>query len=153
MFNSNEGYRPMKFQPGQSGNPAGRPPGARNKKTLAMEALLDGESEAVMQKLIGLAKLGDDLALRLCVERMVAPRRERPVPLRLPRIRSEEDLQVAIDEISDALGEGEITPREATDLLKFVDGVNLTLQSSEIVERLDRIDARLAQKSPSEIGQ
>jgi hypothetical protein len=30
----------MQFQPGQSGNPAGRPPGARNKKTLAMEEML-----------------------------------------------------------------------------------------------------------------
>jgi hypothetical protein len=34
------------FAPGQSGNPAGRPKGARNKATLAVEALLVGEAEA-----------------------------------------------------------------------------------------------------------
>jgi hypothetical protein len=28
----------MKFQPGQSGNPAGRPPGSLNRKTLALAA-------------------------------------------------------------------------------------------------------------------
>lgn len=142
----------MQFQPGQSGNPAGRPPGARNKKTLAIEALLDDESEEVMQKLIGLAKVGDDVALRLCVERILPKRRDRPVPLQLPRIRTDDDLQKAIDQITDALGEGEITPREAADLLKFVDGVNLTLNSSEIAARLDRIEARLAEKSGGQVG-
>ncbi|HXW71128.1 MAG TPA: DUF5681 domain-containing protein, partial [Methylocella sp.] len=40
----------MTFLPGQSGNPAGRPRGARNKQTIALEALLDGQSEALMQK-------------------------------------------------------------------------------------------------------
>jgi hypothetical protein len=51
----------MTFLPGQSGNPAGRPRGSRNKKTLFLESLLDGESEALMRRLIGLAKMGDDL--------------------------------------------------------------------------------------------
>ena len=135
----------MTFQPGQSGNPGGRPPGARNQKTLALEALLGDESEAVIQKLIGLAKLGDDLALRLCVERILPKPRERPVPLQLPRIRTDDDVRAAIDQITNALGEGEVTPREAADLLKFVDGAAWTLQSSDVVARLDRIETRLAQ--------
>jgi len=135
----------MTFQPGESGNPAGRPPGARNKKTLAVEALLDDESEEVMRKLIGLAKVGDEVALRLCVDRMLPRRRERPVPLQLPRIRTDDDVRAAIDRITEALGEGEVTPREAADLLKFVDGASWTLQSSDVVARLDRIETRLAQ--------
>jgi Family of unknown function (DUF5681) len=36
-----------RFQKGQSGNPSGRPRGARNKTTLAAEALLDGEAENI----------------------------------------------------------------------------------------------------------
>jgi hypothetical protein len=35
------------FKPGQSGNPRGRPKGARHKATLAAQKLLDGESEAL----------------------------------------------------------------------------------------------------------
>jgi hypothetical protein len=135
----------MTFQPGESGNPAGRPPGARNKKALAVEALLDDESEEVMRKLIGLAKVGDEVALRLCVDRMLPRRRERPVPLQLPRIRTDDDVRAAIDRITEALGEGEVTPREAADLLKFVDGASWTLQSSDVVARLDRIETRIAQ--------
>lgn len=49
---------------------------------------LDCEAEAVMQKIIGMANMDEEVAIRLCVEGMVAPRRERPVPLDLPRIES-----------------------------------------------------------------
>jgi ABC-type uncharacterized transport system substrate-binding protein len=40
-----------RFQPGQSGNPGGRPKGSRNKATLALECLLDGQAEALMSPL------------------------------------------------------------------------------------------------------
>src|SRR5580700_4665030 len=125
----------MTFLPGQSGNPAGRPRGSRNKKTLALEALLDGESEALMQRLIDLAKMGDDLAMRLCVDRMLAPQRERPVPLKLPRIESDQDARRASAEVMDALGEGEITPKEAERLLRAVAGAAMIMQSTEIAAR------------------
>jgi Family of unknown function (DUF5681) len=35
------------FEPGQSGNPNGRPKGARNRVTRAIEALIDGQGEAL----------------------------------------------------------------------------------------------------------
>src|SRR6267378_2403412 len=46
------GKRGKPFAPGQSGNPAGRPVGSRNKATLAIDALLDGEGEALTRKAI-----------------------------------------------------------------------------------------------------
>src|SRR5215204_4346329 len=55
-----------RFKPG---NP-GRPKGARHKTTLAIEALLDGEAEALTRKAIELAKAGDLVALRLCLDRI-----------------------------------------------------------------------------------
>jgi hypothetical protein len=45
------------FQPGN----AGRPKGTRNKTTLALEALLDGEAEALTRKAIEMALTGDGL--------------------------------------------------------------------------------------------
>jgi hypothetical protein len=134
----------MTFLPGQSGNPAGRPRGSRNKKTLFLEALLDGESEALMRRLIGLAKMGDDLAMRLCVERMMPPRRERPVPLPLPRIDSEADARRASSEVIEALGEGEVTPKEAEQLLRAIAGAGVIMQSGEMAERVKWIQERLA---------
>jgi hypothetical protein len=137
----------MTFLPGQSGNPAGRPRGARNKKTIALEALIDAESEAVIQKVIGLAKMGDDLAIRLCVDRMLAPRRERPVPLRLPRIETDADARRAAAEVMEALGEGEVTPKEAEHLLRTIAGVAVIMQSTEVAARLQQIEERLAERA------
>ncbi len=43
------------FEAGTSGNPNGRPKGARNKTTVAVEALLEGEAEALTRRAIDLA--------------------------------------------------------------------------------------------------
>jgi hypothetical protein len=80
-----------RFRPGESGNPAGKRPGTRNRATLAAEALLDGEAETLTRKAIQLAKQGDTVALRLCLDRLVPPRRERPVQFRPPALRSPSD--------------------------------------------------------------
>jgi Family of unknown function (DUF5681) len=59
-----------RFQPGRSGNPSGRPRGARHRATLAAEALLDGEAAALTRKAIERALEGDATAMRLCLERI-----------------------------------------------------------------------------------
>jgi hypothetical protein len=46
----------MQFEKGQSGNPAGRPPGARNRTTMMAEELLRGEAEELMRLVIERAK-------------------------------------------------------------------------------------------------
>ena len=58
------------FKPGVSGNPSGRPQGSRNKATLALESLLDGQAEVLTQKAVDMALEGDMQALRLCLERI-----------------------------------------------------------------------------------
>jgi hypothetical protein len=55
------------WKKGQSGNPAGPPKGTRHKATIAAEALLDGEVEALTRKAIERALEGDGVALRLCL--------------------------------------------------------------------------------------
>lgn len=44
-----------KWPKGHSGNPAGRPLRSRNKATLLMEAMLEGEAEQLIRKAIDLA--------------------------------------------------------------------------------------------------
>ena len=73
-----------RYKPGQSGNPAGRPKGARNKATVAAEALLEGEAETITRKCIDLALEGDHTALRLCLSRILPVARERNIQLDLP---------------------------------------------------------------------
>ena len=98
------------FQKGQSGNPRGRPAGSRNTATLACEALLEGQAEALTQKAITMALAGDTTALRLCLERLVAPRRERFVRFDLPPLQSPADAARAMAGIAAAVAFGEIIP-------------------------------------------
>ena len=74
----------MRFQKGQSGNPAGRPPGSRNKSTVLLQSLLEGEAEAITRKVIALAKEGDMAAIKLCMDRLAPPRRSAAVECDLP---------------------------------------------------------------------
>src|SRR4051812_29118501 len=70
-----EKQRGKPFRKGQSGNPNGRPKGARNATTLALETLLDGQATALTQKAIDLALTGDMAALRLCLDRIIPARK------------------------------------------------------------------------------
>ena len=76
------------FEKGRSGYPGGRRAGSRNKKTLAAMALLEGEAEGLTRKAVELAMRGDPAALRLCLERILPPCRERAVKFALPPIES-----------------------------------------------------------------
>ena len=91
------------FKPGQSGNPSGRPRGARNKATVAAEALLDGESEALTRRCIDLAMEGDPTALRLSMARILPVKRERTISLDLPAL---EGFQGALRAIGTVLEAG-----------------------------------------------
>ena len=88
MLEKTDTKQGARFRKGQSGNPSGRPRGARNKTTLAVEALLDGEAEVLTRKAVERAKEGDSVALRLCLERILPPRKDRPVSFALPKIES-----------------------------------------------------------------
>ncbi len=102
-----------KFIPGQSGNPSGRPKGALNKTTLATRALLEGEAEALTRKAIELAKAGNPVALRLCLQRLLPPPpKDRTVNFTLPKLQGLYYLFDAIGAILEAVAQGEITPGE-----------------------------------------
>src|SRR6266403_1483523 len=84
------------FEKGRSGNPAGRRPGSRNKATLVAELVFDGEAEALSRKAVELALGGSEGALRICLDRIIAPRRERPILVAVPPIRSASDIAAAM---------------------------------------------------------
>ena len=122
------------------GNPAGRPRGARNRTTLAMEALLAGEAEALTRKAIEMALEGDGPALRLCMERLIPVRRDRPVQFDLPPIETTADLPKATDALLKAVAAGDITPSEAADIGRAVEAHVQAIQVHDVDERLRRIE-------------
>jgi len=129
------------WKPGQSGNPAGRPKGARNKATLAAEALLDGEAEEITRKAIEKAKAGDMVAIRLCLDRIAPPRKDRPIEFTLPEMKKASDAAESSSAIIEAASSGELTPSEASELLKIVESYARTLQASDFEDRLERLES------------
>ena len=131
-----------RFRKGQSGNPAGRPPGVRNKATETAEMLLDGEADALTRKAVELALDGDSTALRLCLERIIPPRRGRPVRLGLPPVRTAADLGSTMAAITTAAAEGAITPGEAAELARVVEIFVRATETSDFERRLRQLEAR-----------
>src|SRR5262245_17738907 len=130
----------MTFKPGQSGNPDGRPKGARNRATVAAERLLDGEADALTRKAIELAKDGDTTALRLCIERILPTRKDRPIAFDMPRIETVADSVKAAAAIASAVADGELTPMEATELSKVVDGYTRAVEATDLAARVLRLE-------------
>ena len=131
------------FPKGTSGNPAGRPKGTRNKATVLAQALLDGEAEGLTRKVVEMALKGDLGALRVCLERLVPPRKEALVHLELPEVKEAADLPAATEAIIAAAAHGEITPGEARDLCALVDVHRKALEATDIEARLAALEAKL----------
>lgn len=123
------------------GNP-GRRPGSRNKATLAAERLLDGEADALTRKAIDLAKGGDVQALRLCLERLLPARKDRPVRFSLPQLSSAAEAASAVAAIVEAVAAGELTPGEAAELGRLIEAFTKTLEATEFEARLAALEKR-----------
>ena len=135
----------MTFQKGVSGNPAGRDPGSRNKRTIAAEEKLLARADDLVDDLVDRALRGEPAAMRLCAER-VLPVRGRPLPIDLPPIRHLDDAQTAAGVIVTALKEGALSAREAVDLLRVVEGLTRLTGTVGICKKIARREvARAAQ--------
>ena len=135
------------FAKGQSGNPAGRPRGSINRSARAAQLLLDGEATA-----LELALAGDPTALRLCLDRSVAPRRDRSVELSLPPINSAADILGAIKAVADAVGRGGITPAEGFALSQMIESFLRAIDASDFDNRLRQLEETQAARRPDPYG-
>ncbi|WP_315975073.1 DUF5681 domain-containing protein [Microvirga yunnanensis] len=132
-----ENTRGKPFEPGN----AGRPRGSRNKATLALEALLDGEAEAVTRKAVEMALDGDTTAMRLVMDRIMPPWKDRPVAFALPKLETPTDAVKAAAAIVEAVASGDLTPSEAEDLSRLVDRFVRAVETTDILERLESLEA------------
>lgn len=130
-----------RFVKGKSGNPAGRVAGTRNRATMLAEQLFDGACGALANKAVAMALDGDAVALRLCIGRIIAPRRHRPTSFALPPLRSAADLAPAMAAIAEAVAEGTISTGEAWELSQVVDIFIRAIEAGEFDTRLQRLEA------------
>ncbi|MGI9072564.1 MAG: hypothetical protein ACR2JB_14920 [Bryobacteraceae bacterium] len=141
---SNNGQKTRRgvFQPGNK-HGRGRPEGSRNKASLAIQALLDGECEAITRKAVEMAKAGDTTAIRLCLERLLPPARDRGIRISLPVIKSTGDVLSAIGEVLQSVATGELTPMEAQNVAGLLESYRRTAETTAIEERITELEKRI----------
>src|SRR5712675_2945368 len=125
----------MQFQKGQSGNPAGRPRGARNRQTIAAEKLFADDAEVLARVAIDLAKAGDIAALRLCLDRICAPHRHRPMAFDMPPLRVAADAVGAMGTLMEGIADGDLSAPEAAALAKVIKGFAKALDTFDLDKR------------------
>lgn len=128
-----------RFKKGQSGNPAGKPKGARHKTTLAALALLEGEAETLTRKAVELALAGDTTALKLCLER-IAPAIKpttKTITLDLPEDANFSDMA---RHLIQAAGRGMIPPDIAAQLVSAATGAARLEELEVVKQRLESLE-------------
>jgi hypothetical protein len=107
-----------RFQPGQSGNPAGKKPGTLNHATRMRLTLEEGEFDIAARKLVELAKDGNLTAIKVLLAEVNPKPRGRPVAL---AFEAGATLLERFMAVSVAIATGEITPDEGKTIALVLD--------------------------------
>lgn len=132
-----------RFQKGISGNPNGKPKGARHYSSLLAEQLLTCEIEEICKAVLKEAKVGNMQAVKIILDRVLPPRKDRPIEIDLPKMDASVDLTSAIGCVVNAVGAGQISPSEGEALARIIEVYAKTLELVEFEQRLAVLEKRI----------
>lgn len=133
---------PHAWKPGQSGNPAGKPPGTRNRATTMVLALMEEGAEEVAGAIVNAAKAGDLGAAKLVLERLAPPVRERAIAVDLPDTATLAGVNEAQRAIVRAVGEGELLLTEGNALASILEVRRRAIETEDLEQRIRALEAR-----------
>jgi Family of unknown function (DUF5681) len=136
-----------RFRKGASGNPSGKPKGARHRTTIAIEELMGDHGENVTLRVLERAiKHSDMTAAKLVLERICPPRRGRPVKFKLPAITDIGSVLQAHAELLRLVGTGTLTAEEAQPISDLLTAHLKAVESTEIAARLAEVERQMGVK-------
>ena len=128
------------FIPGISGNPAGRPKGSKDKKTLVAQEF-EKEGSKVARVIIDAALAGDITAANIVLQR-ISP----PLKVKAEKVQFELDAQAPLTyqagQILAAVALGDIDPDTGQVLINCISSFAGLRQVDELEERLRALEAR-----------
>ncbi len=145
--NSAPKQRGRPFLPGQSGNPAGKPKGARHAALKALDLIGEAGAAEVMASVVAAAKEGDMRAADLLLRRLWPERRGRPVPVALPPILDAAGLVGALAAITAAVAAGELSPEEGQAIASILETQRRAIETVELDQRITALEAQSKDKS------
>lgn len=131
-----------KFKKGKSGNPLGRPRGARNKATALAEKLFESDVEAICRQAIEQAKKGNVQAIKIILDRILPTRKEPSIIIDLPIVNTAKDILQAVNQVSTAICQGKISPTEGELLTRIIDRQAKAVELNEFEQRLKKLEER-----------
>ena len=130
------------FPKGVSGNPAGRPQGARHAALVALDAIGSAAATAILERVIADAKAGDMRASEIVLGRLWPARKGRAITLSLPEVRTAADVTEAMATVIDAMSKGELSPDEAAAVSAVIEGQRKAIETGFLEARIAALEAK-----------
>jgi len=118
-----------KFQPGQSGNPAGRPKGTLDRRKIFRE-LVEPHKNDLIKKATEMALSGNEQMMRILLNRIL-PAIQRDDPIKIDGL-DKESLEKQVNKIVELTADGTLTATESDKLLKMFSAKTLLLEIPEL---------------------
>lgn len=128
----------MGFQPGMSGNPAGRKPGKTLKITELRKAI-EMRVDEILQSIINAAIAGDLQAAKMLLDRVCPTLKPQTLPISLP---VEGSLAELGNEIIKSAMLGEIPPEIATQLIAALSNQAKIVETDELLKRVEILEQK-----------
>lgn len=129
----------MPFKSGESGNPSGRPVGVKDRRT-ALRQLLIPHATDLVQKAVDMALEGDTTALKMCLDRCIAPLRSTTQNIEL---NFEGELHERGEATLNAIFSGEIDPITGSALIGALADQARLKEQTELEARLSHLESKL----------
>lgn len=141
IVNNKGKTRVMAFNKGKSGNPKGRPRGAKG-KAAELRELLKPKAPDIVKKVVQLALGGDSTALRLCLERIIPPIKSKDEPVNIPNLDGTKPLTEQAQVIITAIGSAEISPSEGSTILSAIASKARVDEIDELAKRIEALEEK-----------
>lgn len=130
----------MPFAKGQSGNPTGRPKGARDKRALLFEHLVP-HGDQLISKAVEMALGGDSVMLKACLDKLI------PNCKPVDRSTTLDDLSGSLTEqgaaVLSAIGKGQLNPAEGSTVMSTIAAQAKLVEHDELLKRIETLEANV----------
>lgn len=134
--------KPWLFKPGQSGNPAGRKAGSRNRASVLLDQIGDEAAEGVLKAVIAKAMDGDTASAALVLSRAWVAKKNRSVAVELPTVETTADIMAALSAVLSSVADGTLTPDEGTALSGILEIKRKAIESQILEARIAALEAK-----------
>ena len=125
------------WKPGQSGNPAGRPPG--KSVTTLLRAQLEPDVPQILQTMVAAAKSGDVQAARLILERILPP--VKPIEQCIELAMAGDTLTDKGKAVLGAISNGELAPGQGSQLITAIGALARVIELDDLERRIGKLES------------